>query len=100
VRDETGAVLGEVTAVQNYGGGDILELGLGGRKGALIPFSSAAVPEVDVAAGFIRIDRRAAGLTEDEPAGEGPGEQAEGTASRKRGAADSPRGPRQAGGSR
>ena len=56
VRDETGASIGKVTAVQNFGGGDILELSLGGKKGVLIPFTQAAVPEIDVASGFIRID--------------------------------------------
>ena len=66
VKDETGASVGKVTAVQNFGGGDILELALGGRKGVLIPFTQAAVPEVDIAAGFVRIDTIAAGLVEDE----------------------------------
>jgi 16S rRNA processing protein RimM len=66
VKDETGAAIGKVTAVQNFGGGDILELSLGGRKGVLIPFTQTAVPEVDIAAGFIQIDTIAAGLVEDE----------------------------------
>ena len=57
-------VLGKVVAVQNFGGGDILELSLTGRKDALIPFSQAAVPEIDIAAGFLRIDSVAAGLVE------------------------------------
>jgi 16S rRNA processing protein RimM len=65
VRDETGGEAGKVTAVQNFGGGDILEITYAGRKGLLIPFSQAAVPEVNVAGGFIRIDPVAAGLTED-----------------------------------
>jgi 16S rRNA processing protein RimM len=64
VRDETGDA-GKVTAVQNYGGGDILEITFRGRKGLLIPFSQAAVPEVDIARGFVRIDTVAAGLAED-----------------------------------
>jgi len=54
-----------VTAVQNYGGGDILEITFRGRTGLLIPFSQAAVPEVDIAGGFVRIDTVAAGLAED-----------------------------------
>jgi 16S rRNA processing protein RimM len=65
VRDETGGEAGRVTAVQNFGGGDILELTFHGRKGLLIPFSRAAVPEVDTLGGFIRIDTIAAGLAED-----------------------------------
>jgi 16S rRNA processing protein RimM len=65
VRDETGADAGEVTAVQNFGGGDILEITFHGRKGLLIPFSQAAVPEVDIPGGFVRIDTIAAGLVQD-----------------------------------
>ena len=66
VRDETGSVIGKVTAVQNYGGGDVLELTVGGRAGVLIPFTHAAVPEVDVRTGHIRVDSLAAGLIEDD----------------------------------
>ena len=65
VKDETGVDVGKVTAVQNFGGGDILELLLSGRKGALIPFTQAAVPVVDLAGGFVRIDMAAAGLVDD-----------------------------------
>ena len=72
------AVLGKVTAVQNFGGGDILEITHGGRKGVLIPFTQAAVPEVDVADGFVRIDTVAAGLVEDED-GEAPRRRAAST---------------------
>src|SRR5690606_41684048 len=35
------------------------------RKGLLIPFSQAAVPEIDVSAGFVRVDPIAAGLVGD-----------------------------------
>ena len=66
VRDQTGAILGKVTAVQNFGGGDILEITHLGRKGVSIPFTRVAVPQVDVAAGFVRIDSVAAGLVDDE----------------------------------
>ncbi len=62
VRDESGATIGKVTAVQNFGGGDVLELRVHGRKGVLIPFSHAAVPEIFVGEGYIRIDTVAAGL--------------------------------------
>jgi 16S rRNA processing protein RimM len=74
VRDETGAEIGKVTAVQNFGGGDILELALGGRKGVLIPFTHAAVPLVELEGGYIGIDTIAAGLVDtedDEEAGDG-----------------------------
>ena len=66
VRDETGTAIGKVTAVQNFGGGDILEITHQGRKGVSIPFTRAAVPQVDVAGGFVRIDGIAAGLVEDD----------------------------------
>jgi 16S rRNA processing protein RimM len=66
VKDDKGAVIGKVAAVQNFGGGDILDLTLGSAKGVLIPFSKAAVPEVSVAGGYVRIDPVAAGLVEDE----------------------------------
>jgi 16S rRNA processing protein RimM len=94
VRDETGATLGKVLAVQNFGGGDILDLMIGGRKGVLIPFTQAAVPEVTIAEGFIRIDPVAAGLVDD--GDDGPDDD------RDEGfdPSDRPRGPRDAGGNR
>ena len=48
--------------MHNFGGGDILEVTLGGRKGVLIPFTQAAVPQVSIAEGFVRVDPAAAGL--------------------------------------
>ena len=65
MRDESGSEAGRVTAVFNYGGGDILEITFQGRKGLLIPFTQAAVPTIDVAGGFIGVDTVAAGLVED-----------------------------------
>lgn len=94
VRDETGATIGKVTAVQNFGGGDVLELSLDGRRGVLIPFSHAAVPDVSVAQGFLRVDRVAAGLVEDED-GDGAPDDADGFRPNRRN-----RGPRDAGGNR
>lgn len=96
VRDDSGATIGKVAAVHNFGGGDILDLTLGGRRGVLIPFSKTAVPEVSIAGGYITVDPVAAGLVEDEdsepeadrrPAREGNGKQR-------------PRGPKDAGGNR
>lgn len=104
VRDGTGAVLGRVVAVHDFGGGDILDVTLGHAKGVLIPFSKAAVPEVSVAGGFVRIDPVAAGLVEDEDGDGEPdlvaeqGETApghEGFDPKRR-----PRGPKDAGGNR
>ena len=97
VRDETGATIGKVAAVQNFGGGDILDLTLGRAKGVLIPFSRAAVPEVSVAGGYIRIDPAAAGLAEDED-GEPNMETGPGRTGFEAGRR--PRGPKDAGGNR
>ena len=49
--DGDGTPLGEIVAVQNYGAGDLLEIRLAGAsKTELVPFTDAAVPEVDIAA--------------------------------------------------
>jgi 16S rRNA processing protein RimM len=46
-----GKPVGEIIAVQNYGAGDLLEIRLAGSsKTELVPFTDAAVPQVDVAA--------------------------------------------------
>lgn len=66
VRDETGATIGKVTAVQNFGGGDIVEVALASRGTVMIPFTMAAIPDVSIAGGFISVDRVAAGLVEDD----------------------------------
>ena len=94
VRDEAYLEAGRVTAVQNYGGGDILEVTFRGSKGLLIPFSQAAVPEIDVKAGFIRIDPVAAGLAEDVDEDGGPDEPGRFDPDAR------PRGPKGAGGNR
>jgi 16S rRNA processing protein RimM len=92
VRDDTGADIGKVVAVHNFGGGDILDVTLAGRKGVLIPFTQAAVPEVSIAEGFLRIDPVAAGLIDDED-GDAPGRDGFDPKGR-------PRGPKDAGGNR
>ena len=49
--DGDGKPLGEIVAVQNYGAGDLLEIRLAGTgRTELVPFTDAAVPEVDIAA--------------------------------------------------
>jgi 16S rRNA processing protein RimM len=49
--DGDGKPIGEIVAVQNYGAGDLLEIRLtGSSKTELVPFTDAAVPEVDIAA--------------------------------------------------
>jgi 16S rRNA processing protein RimM len=97
VRDESDTVVGRVTSVQNFGGGDILEITHGGTKGVLIPFTQAAVPVVEIAGGFVRIDTVAAGLTDEEqdgPASNEPSGQGKRDLDRR------PRGPKDAGGNR
>ena len=55
--DTGGEELGQVHAVHNHGGGDLLELRQKGRTGtALVPFTQAIVPTVDIASGRIVID--------------------------------------------
>lgn len=94
VKDDAGAVIGKVTAVQNYGGGDILvvKLAVGGE--ALIPFTQAAVPDVSIAGGYVVVDPVAAGLIEDEEEA-GAADEPHGFDPKSR-----PRGPREAGGNR
>jgi 16S rRNA processing protein RimM len=49
---EDGAVLGTVTTVPNFGGGDLIEiLPSGGRQSVLVPFTRACVPRIDIAGG-------------------------------------------------
>ncbi|QGY01155.1 ribosome maturation factor RimM [Methylobacterium mesophilicum SR1.6/6] len=48
--DAAGAVIGTIVAVPNYGGGDLLELRPpGGGATALLPFTKAFVPTLDMA---------------------------------------------------
>jgi 16S rRNA processing protein RimM len=69
--DEEGKSYGTVSAVYDFGAGDLLELKGPGRRPALIPFSEAAVLEIDLEGGKIVIDPQAAGLAEN-PEDEGP----------------------------
>ena len=83
-----GEPLGKVLAVQNYGGGDILEISRGPKSSVLIPFTRAAAPVVDVAMRTIRIDPVAAGMVDDDNDDSLPSGR------------DRPRGPKDAGGNR
>lgn len=57
VHDTGGARLGRVTAVQNHGASDLLEIDTGtGRATVLLPFTLAAVPTVDLSARRIVAD--------------------------------------------
>jgi 16S rRNA processing protein RimM len=47
-----GAPLGTVTAILNFGAGDLVEIKpQGGGEALMVPFTDAAVPEIDIAAG-------------------------------------------------
>jgi 16S rRNA processing protein RimM len=47
-----GAALGTVTAILNFGAGDLVEIKpVGGGEPLMVPFTDTTVPEIDVAAG-------------------------------------------------
>jgi 16S rRNA processing protein RimM len=46
-----GTALGTVTAVHNFGAGDVIEIKPASGEALLVPFTDAAVPEIDLAAG-------------------------------------------------
>ena len=79
--------------LQNFGGGDILEIARGGKSTVLVPFTLAAVPVVDTKGRKVAVDPIAAGLvdTEDDP--DAPRDDHAAVAKR-------PRGPKSAGGNR
>lgn len=56
VLDTGGTLLGTVSAVLNHGAGDLLEIQRPGKGAALIPFTLAIVPTVDLASGRIIAD--------------------------------------------
>lgn len=63
--DAEGRSYGQVSAVFDFGAGDLLELKGQGRRPTLIPFSEAAVLEIDLEARKILVDPIAAGLVEE-----------------------------------
>ena len=78
-RSVDGDLIGRVFAVHNFGAGDILEIAPPKGPTVMIPFSEAAVPGLDLAAGTISVDPVAAGLVaseddEDEVGEDEPGE--------------------------
>lgn len=64
--DDKGNQCGTVVAFYNFGAGDLLEIRKKNGKQSLIPFSLAAVPEVDIEKGIMIIDPIAAGLNNDD----------------------------------
>jgi 16S rRNA processing protein RimM len=55
-QDREGQPLGTVIAVHNFGAGDLLEVAPARGETLLLPFTAAAAPEIDIAAGRIVID--------------------------------------------
>ena len=53
--NEAGETLGTIEAVLNFGAGDILEITPARGPSLLVPFTNAAVPHIDIAAGRIVI---------------------------------------------
>lgn len=62
VHDAQGKGYGNVQAVYNFGGGDILELSLDGKRTVMIPFNETAVTQIDLTVGTVTVDPLAAGL--------------------------------------
>lgn len=62
----TGEPVGTVTAVYDFGAGDVIDVARKGQRAVMIPFTKAVVPTVDIAGGRIVIDPPA-GLLEDTP---------------------------------
>ncbi|NDV87511.1 ribosome maturation factor RimM [Aurantimonas aggregata] len=66
VQTIAGEPVGKVVAFHDFGAGDIVEIQPPGGPTVMIPFSAAAVPELDVEAGVMIVDPVAAGLVETE----------------------------------
>jgi 16S rRNA processing protein RimM len=48
-----GAPAGKVTAVHNFGAGDVLELATESGQSVMLPFTAETAPDIDIAAGRI-----------------------------------------------
>jgi 16S rRNA processing protein RimM len=65
VVDAEGKSYGTVSAVFDFGAGDLLEVRAPAKRPVLIPFTEAAVLEIDLEGGKLLIDAEAAGLIDD-----------------------------------
>ncbi|CEG10225.1 Ribosome maturation factor RimM [Afipia felis] len=54
--DAQGASIGTVTAIHNFGAGDIIEIAPKSGPSLLLPFTNAVVPTVDLAAGHVIVE--------------------------------------------
>lgn len=77
-RDGGGNSYGQITAIFDFGAGDILELTQKGKRSQLIPFTEQSVLEIDFEGGSILIDPVAAGLFGGEDDGTEDGDDGEG----------------------
>lgn len=56
IRGPEGTALGTLTAIHDFGAGDLLDVKLAGSgKSVILPFTAEAVPEVDIEAGVITV---------------------------------------------
>lgn len=53
--DGEGRTLGTVSAIHNYGAGDVIEIARGDGDTLLLPFTREIVPEIRIAEGFILV---------------------------------------------
>lgn len=63
VRDGGGRSYGRIRAIHDFGSGDVLEIA---GCTTMIPFTHAAVPEIDIEGGHVLVDPHAAGLSDPE----------------------------------
>ncbi|MBW8638573.1 ribosome maturation factor RimM [Hoeflea sp. WL0058] len=71
VRDAEAKDYGQVIAIHDFGGGDIIELRKGDARSVMIPFNGDAVTDIDMEGRIIMVSPLAAGLEDEgEP---GPG---------------------------
>jgi 16S rRNA processing protein RimM len=73
VKDAEGTAHGSIIAVHDFGAGIVLEIKPDRGPSVMIPFSEAAVPELDVDAGWLLVEPIAAGLVDDGE--DSPGEE-------------------------
>jgi 16S rRNA processing protein RimM len=55
VEDESGALIGIVAAIPNFGAGDLLEVAREGRDSVHVPFTDEFVPAIEIASGRVVI---------------------------------------------
>ncbi|TCT43116.1 ribosome maturation factor RimM [Martelella mediterranea] len=72
VFDQDGKSYGSVSAIFDFGAGDLLELKGPGRRPVLIPFNENAILEVDFSERHILVDPIAAGLIDEGRDDDGP----------------------------